>query len=318
MKVVLIIVVGIMIIFTYPIVGDSFNRWFLHNKWNHSDWATFLTGVLALLGSVIVLLTTRWQVFREEKKEKEEVKKYLLFLFESRIKNEETFNSYERMYKYYSNLYTILFPNKININDFNYFCDDYVNSKLGLILKLNCGDKIYKNYINLKELTQTTKEIIENSNIKRNILKKLVEKRNLDLKEIANIGKDGYFLDEKDRFDDLELWLFGIHVLSHILYYLMNNIKIKEEWIIQIRRLFIEFDNINIEERLNENISKNDCVKIIQEFVSMGNKIPIKDDEEKELVLELQTFNKISKYLFDKDVESIKIETNELIKKLKK
>lgn len=68
-------------------IWNFLDRIFLHNKWNHSDWATFLAGFLGFCGAFIALYGIRWQVTRGEKqKEKETIKiilKYIEYTFKS-------------------------------------------------------------------------------------------------------------------------------------------------------------------------------------------------------------------------------------------
>lgn len=64
------------------------NKWLLHNKWNHSDWASFLGSVITALVAIGCIW---WQFFNQKKeKEKEEKERYerFLILFIDSLKNE--------------------------------------------------------------------------------------------------------------------------------------------------------------------------------------------------------------------------------------
>ena len=64
------------------------NKWLLHNKWNHSDWASFLGSVITALVAIGCIW---WQFFNQKKeKEKEEIERYesFLILFIDSLKNE--------------------------------------------------------------------------------------------------------------------------------------------------------------------------------------------------------------------------------------
>lgn len=80
----------------YPVIGDKFNKWLLHNKWNHSDWATFLAGVLGFCGAFVALYGIRWQVFRNEKRKEKDEKMHLLltlkYCLEINIENIKNFD----------------------------------------------------------------------------------------------------------------------------------------------------------------------------------------------------------------------------------
>lgn len=48
---------GVILFIIFPCY--PLNKWVLHNKWNHSDWATFLSG---FLGATITLIGIRMQI----------------------------------------------------------------------------------------------------------------------------------------------------------------------------------------------------------------------------------------------------------------
>ena len=82
-----VVIIGTIVLFTtipcYPL-----NKWLLHNKWNHSDWASFLGSLITAL----VAIGCIWWQFdnqkKEKKKEEKENHERFLILFLDSLKNE--------------------------------------------------------------------------------------------------------------------------------------------------------------------------------------------------------------------------------------
>ncbi|MDK4523065.1 hypothetical protein MWF99_09340 [Fusobacterium necrophorum] len=81
-----IYVLCLVIIFPdYPIIGDKFNKWFLHNKWNHSDWATFLGGIIGAFATIIAVYlqlkkNEENKIFQEKAEKKKKILNFLKLL----------------------------------------------------------------------------------------------------------------------------------------------------------------------------------------------------------------------------------------------
>ena len=82
-----IAIIGTIVLFT-TIPCHPLNKWLLHNKWNHSDWASFLG---SLITAFVAIGCIWWQFFNQKKeKEKEEKERHerFLILFIDSLKNE--------------------------------------------------------------------------------------------------------------------------------------------------------------------------------------------------------------------------------------
>lgn len=162
----------------YPF--SPLNKWLLHNKWNHSDWATFLGG---FLGAFITLFGVWWQVTKTQKqKEKDEMKNHLLGLKYNLEKNIKKFDYLYKNIIIFS--YTLRsfydridkgFFEEIDSNgvfiDTKIFNLNFTNDILDL---KNLINEYNKNYIyllnNVNEKNQILKKYKgENKNIKKNI-----------------------------------------------------------------------------------------------------------------------------------------------------
>lgn len=82
------------------------NKWLLHNKWNHNDWASFLGSLI----TAFVAIGCIWWQFDNQKKEKDKEEKKnherFLILFLDSLKNEFYYISIrlEAIKKYINNL----------------------------------------------------------------------------------------------------------------------------------------------------------------------------------------------------------------------
>ena len=83
-------------IFCFSIISLIFpyNKWLLHNKWNHNDWLVFLSG---FFGSFITLFGVWFQIKNtKEQKEKEDMKNLLLGL---KYNLNENIKDFDTLYK---------------------------------------------------------------------------------------------------------------------------------------------------------------------------------------------------------------------------
>lgn len=112
---------GIILFTIFPCY--PLNKWLLHNKWNHSDWATFLSG---FLGATITLIGIMIQIRKNEEFElKKRIKGVVHLIFYTLKQNLISSKKLDLYDIYFSKSYFILFEifikNKEILERFGYF-----------------------------------------------------------------------------------------------------------------------------------------------------------------------------------------------------
>lgn len=115
------IIWGIILFTIFPCY--PLNKWLLHNKWNHSDWATLLSG---FLGATITLIGIMIQIKKNEEFElKKRIKGVVHLIFYTLKQNLISSKKLDLYDIYFSKSYFILFEifikNKEILERFGYF-----------------------------------------------------------------------------------------------------------------------------------------------------------------------------------------------------
>ena len=172
-------------IFCFSIISLIFpyNKWLLHNKWNHSDWIILLSG---FLGGFITLFGVMIQIKKtEEQKEKDDMKNLLLGLKYNLDENIKEFNTLYKIVIVFSytvrSFYDKIDEALINLDDNGVLLDlkifnlDFSNE----ILRLKRQIKQYnENVIYLFNNLNKKNIILKNTKTKMKIYLKLLKKLN--------------------------------------------------------------------------------------------------------------------------------------------
>lgn len=165
----------------YPF--SPLNKWLLHNKWNHSDWATFLAGFLGFCGSFIALYGIKLQFKKEINEKKSNLKNYLKYIIKCN-KKAKVYDSYKffnlMIYSYNKKNYSVKtqFLEEFKKLDLKYLEENYP-----LLCDLKISDKIFKietairkcdesynymkeNFYRINESVEKLKVFISESNMK--------------------------------------------------------------------------------------------------------------------------------------------------------
>nr|DAN32609.1 MAG TPA: hypothetical protein [Caudoviricetes sp.] len=82
-----IAIIGTIVLFT-TIPCHPLNKWLLHNKWNHSDWASFLGSLITAFVAIGCILLEFYKQKKEKEKDEKDSHERFLILFIDSLKNE--------------------------------------------------------------------------------------------------------------------------------------------------------------------------------------------------------------------------------------
>lgn len=189
---------GVILFIIFPCY--PLNKWVLHNKWNHSDWATFLSG---FLGATITLIGIRMQIKKNEElefKERTEGIVHLVFYtLKQNLISSEKLDLYDI---YFSKSYLILLEifkkNKEILERFGYF-----NFKLDIEFYVLFSLGIFE--ISSKIVDLQNKVKINNKNFDNNFERiSLINFKNFEhekkiLTDLFLLMQDYEIIDDKER-----------------------------------------------------------------------------------------------------------------------
>ena len=180
----------------YPF--SPLNKWLLHNKWNHSDWATFLAGLLGFCGSFIALYGIKLQFKKEINEKKSNLKNYLKYIIKC--------NKKAKVYDSYKFFYLMIYSyNKKNYSVKTQFLEEfkkidlkYLEESYPLLCDLKISDKIFKIETAIRKCDESYNYIKENFYR----INELVEKIKLlisesDMEEYKK-GETHYYINIRD------------------------------------------------------------------------------------------------------------------------
>lgn len=171
-------------IFCFSIISLIFpyNKWLLHNKWNHSDWIILLSG---FLGGFITLFGVMIQIKKtEEQKEKDDMKNLLLGLKYNLDENIKEFNTLYKIVIVFSytvrSFYDKIDEALINLDDNGVLLDLK-------IFNLDFSNEILRLKRQIKQYNENVIYLFNNLNKKNIILKKYKDQNENIFKVIKKI-----------------------------------------------------------------------------------------------------------------------------------
>jgi len=159
-----------------------YNKWLLHNKWNHSDWIILLSG---FLGGFITLFGVMIQIKKtEEQKEKDDMKNLLLGLKYNLDENIKEFNTLYKIVIVFSytvrSFYDKIDEALINLDDNGVLLDLK-------IFNLDFSNEILRLKRQIKQYNENVIYLFNNLNEKNIILRKCQDQNENILKIIKKI-----------------------------------------------------------------------------------------------------------------------------------
>lgn len=280
----ILITIYFLVIFTifpyYPLIERNLNSWLLHNSWNHSDWATFLAGVLGFSGAFAALYGIRWQVTREENNAIKGIKSYIkMVLMENLV--EERWKAIRDL-KYFSNSYSTFKWFDLDIDYLFPFSETVINDNLNIILRFSFGESFFKVYYSINKKNIELKRYWEQIPKRREVFIELLEQNQLNFEKIDKLY-DEKISTNKDK-------IYYICVIITFLSRAIGEIKIKnlgskitntsiknlKKSIYKVKELKeylnkIKFDNYKFQSKKNFLIEENlnSFCKIIQKSISI-------------------------------------------------
>ena len=200
------------------------DRIFLHNKWNHSDWATFLAGFSGFCGAFIALYGIKWQVTRGEKQKEKEIIKVILKYIEYTLKLNSNIvrgsNFIKNTYREFS--YTL--KSTAHQEEVFLFFNTLSELKTSDILILEFGEDIKKldNFFN-------------EYNIIKNKIQQNIDKRTLTIENLQLIKEQCNNTKKNDLLINIEKKVKDIVEISKIIsnYSLIDKVILSESKLLQ-------------------------------------------------------------------------------------
>lgn len=321
----ILITIYFLTIFTifphYPLIEGNLNRWLLHNNWNHSDWATFLAGVLGFSGAFIALYGIRWQVIREENNAIKGIKSYIkMVLLENLV--EERWEAINFL-KYFSSSYSAFKWFNKDIDCLFSFSESIINDNLNIILRFSFGENFLKVYYAINQKNIELKRYLEQIPKRREVFIELLEQNQLNFEKIDKLY-DEKISSNKDK-------IYYICVIIAFLSRAIGEIKMPnfeskitnisienlKESINKVREIQFDVNNFqSIEIFLNKDNLDSFC-KVIHQCIDIVIK-SFKDQRDKrELCGKLIHYNLDSVEIFyniDSYERKLKVEINKILK----
>lgn len=321
----ILITIYFLIIFTifpyYPLIEGNLNRLLLHNNWNHSDWATFLAGILGFSGAFIALYGIRWQVIREENNSIKGIKSYIKMVLMENLVEERW--KVIRDLKYFLNSYSTFKWFDLDIDYLFPFSETVINDNLNIILRFSFGESFFKVYYSINKSNIDLKRYWEQIPKRREAFIELLEQNQLNFEKIDKLYDEKISTNKDKIYYICVIIAFLSRAIAEIkmtnLENKITNISIKnlKESMNKVREIQFDINNFqSIEKFLNEDNLDSFC-KVIHQCIDIVIKTFKDQRDKRELCGKLVHYNLDSVDIFD-NIDSyerkLKVEINKILK----